>query len=136
MIVPPSQRDPSGAGELDPFRMLKLGAISLQSGVWASLLQLSASVLFKSLTKLTGVSEDAQLSHPAGLGDFLVTSILCRAVFNADTLQSHWGGLARTIFGENNPHICVLWGVRSCLLCLLSKTSSLQEGRASGSLVG
>lgn len=67
MIVSPSQRDPSGAGELDPFRMLKSRAISLQSGVWASLLQLSASVLLKSLTKLPGVSEDAQVSYAPGL---------------------------------------------------------------------
>lgn len=65
-----------------------------------------------------------------------MTSLLCRAVLNVDTLQSHWGEWARTIFGENNPHICVLWGVRSCLLCAPSQTSSVQEERPSGSLVG
>lgn len=55
-----------GPGELDPSGMLKLGALSLQSGVWASLLQLSALVLLKSLTKLPGVSEDAQISSLQG----------------------------------------------------------------------
>lgn len=83
--------------------MLKLGAISLQRGVWASLLQLSASVLFKSLTKLPGISEDAQLSYTPELGDFQVTSILCWAVFNADTVQSHWGGWAKPILWKIIP---------------------------------
>lgn len=89
-------------------------------------MQLSASVLLKSLTKLPGASEDAQLSYTPGLGGF---QILCGAVWWQCHLPAHCGGWVRTISGENNPHLCVLWGVRSCLLRAPSQTSSFPSGR-------
>lgn len=62
-----------------------------------------------------------------------MTSILYRAVFNADILQCNlsvhsveWG---LTIFGGNNTHICVFWGVRSHLLCVPKHTANLPVSR-------
>lgn len=99
------------------------------------------SVLLISLIKPPGVSADAsRLSYSPGLGYFQTTSILHRAVFNADILQCNlavhsqrWG---QTIFREKYTHIRVFWGARSHLLCAPKHPANLPVSRTPRSLPG
>lgn len=105
----------------------------------ASVFQACAPVSLISLIKPPRVSVDAsQLSYTPGLGGFQMTSILYRAVLNADMLQCnlpvHSGGWGWTIFGEKSTHISIFWGVRSHLLCAPKHAATLPVSRTPCSL--